>query len=112
MLALDPQLAGETVTRNMATHFIHAGDEWYILAEEADTAGRKTYDGYLQLENGVGMIRLLQEEVDEQLEELPGDDRKRHVTIATGELAAPYSERSIGDEVRERNIPNVDVQVN
>ena len=39
-------------------HFIHAGDEWYILAGE-EMPEEERYDGYLQLENGVGMLRLL-----------------------------------------------------
>lgn len=54
------------------THFVHAGDEWYLLAErELPEAGR--YDGYLQLENGVGMMRLLMDEFEEAL----ADRRKR-----------------------------------
>ena len=47
------------------THFIHAGDEWYILAGEKMPA-EETYDGYLQLENGVGMTRPLLNEVEEE----------------------------------------------
>ena len=43
------------------THFIHAGDEWYILAGE-EMPEEERYDGYLQLENGVGTTRLLQNE--------------------------------------------------
>ena len=39
-------------------HFIHGGDEWYTLAEE-ELPEAERYDGYLQLENGVGMLRLL-----------------------------------------------------
>ena len=42
-------------------HFIHAGDEWYILAGE-ELPREERYDGYLQLENGVGMLRLLMDE--------------------------------------------------
>ena len=38
-------------------HFIHASDEWYILAERP-MPEEERYDGYLQLENGVGMVRL------------------------------------------------------
>ena len=38
-------------------HFIHASDEWYILAGW-ELPGEESYDGYLQLENGVGMLRL------------------------------------------------------
>lgn len=89
-------------------HFIHAGDEWYLLAGEP-LPEEKTYDGYLQLENGVGMIRLLEEEVKEALRSLPGDDRSRRVTIATGELAAPFLQRH-ADCVRE-HYPNVQVRV-
>ena len=36
------------------THFIHAGDEWYILAE-MPIPDEEEYDGYPQYENGVGM---------------------------------------------------------
>ena len=43
-------------------HFVHASDEWYILAER-ELPNEDSYDGYLQLENGVGMIRLLDTEV-------------------------------------------------
>ena len=39
-------------------HFIQASDEWYILAER-DFPEEERYDGYIQLENGVGMMRLL-----------------------------------------------------
>lgn len=42
-------------------NFVHAGDEWYLLAEE-EFPPEESYDGYVQLENGVGMMRLLQEE--------------------------------------------------
>ena len=48
------------------------------------------YDGYLQLENGVGMLRLLVNEFEEAYEELGGDDKVREVSMATGKLAYPY----------------------
>lgn len=48
-------------------HFIHASDEWYIMAGR-DFPEAERYDGYLQLENGVGMMRLLFEEVNETLD--------------------------------------------
>ncbi len=70
-------------------HFIHAGDEWYLLAgEEVPQADR--YDGYLQLENGVGMLRLLFDEFEEGYRHLEGDDRREEISIATGKLAYPY----------------------
>ena len=74
-------------------HFIHASDEWYILAElPLPEASR--YDGYLQLENGVGMVRLLKEAVKEMLTELQRSgfrlQKKREVSLATGLLAFRY----------------------
>lgn len=47
------------------THFIHAGDEWYIMAGE-DFPKAENYDGYMQLENGVGMVNLLLDEFEEE----------------------------------------------
>lgn len=85
-------------------HFIHASDEWYLLAEQ-ELPQEENYDGYLQLENGVGMLRLLKTEFAEALAEakaLYGKELAEHkvcmtdgcinnrkVTIATGALAAP-----------------------
>ena len=98
----------EKLVKEYGTHFIHAGDEWYILAERS-MPEETTYDGYLQLENGVGMVRLLKEEVDACLADLPGDGRKRKVSIATGELAAPYLREHVAS-IRGK-YPNVEAQV-
>jgi len=77
-------------------HFIHASDEWYILAER-DFPKADSYDGYLQLENGVGMMRLLIDEFHEALEQCKLSLRshpnertaEKTLTIATGKLAYP-----------------------
>ena len=98
----------EKLYKEWGNHFIHAGDEWYILAERP-IPEEKTYDGYLQLENGVGMVRLLDEEVAQNLAGMTGDDRKIHRTIATGELAAPFLRKHV-ESVRKK-YPNVDIQV-
>ena len=89
-------------------HFVHASDEWYILAGyELPEEGR--YDGYLQLENGVGMMRLLETEVKERLEQLEGDDREVNATVATGRLAAPYIGKMI--KLVQKKFPNVQAEV-
>lgn len=89
-------------------HFIHAGDEWYLLAEE-ELPEEERYDGYLQLENGVGMLRLLVNEFEEALEEYPGDDRKVEISLATGKLAFPFLEKLI--EELQKKYPNVIVHM-
>lgn len=80
-------------------HFIQASDEWYILAGR-EMPEEERYDGYLQLENGVGMIRLLKNEFEEAIrqrvlaEQKTSPEGTRHheeeMAIATGRLAYPY----------------------
>ncbi len=62
------------------THFIHASDEWYLLAEE-DIPSEDNYDGYLQLENGVGMLRLFENEFEDALAYLK-EEAKEDPTLA------------------------------
>ena len=70
-------------------HFIHASDEFYLLAER-EMPEEARYDGYLQLENGVGMLRALTEEVRAELSGRADDGARGEVSIATGMLAYPY----------------------
>ena len=97
----DAQSAGEVIDLieswqkkiypQYGVHFVHASDEWYLLAGRP-LPEEERYDGYLQLENGVGMLRLLKEEVEETLAEVKpdGETPKRRVSIATGRLAGPF----------------------
>ena len=74
------------------THFIHASDEWYILAGQ-ELPGEENYDGYLQLENGVGMLRLLEDEFQDAINGLNTDEfvkKEEVISLATGKLAYPY----------------------
>lgn len=89
-------------------HFVHASDEWYLLAGY-EMPEEERYDGYLQLENGVGMLRLLETEVQQRLAELEGDEREVHASIATGRLAAPFMERM--SSLIQEKFPNVHVHV-
>lgn len=81
-------------------HFIHGGDEWYILAEE-ELPKAERYDGYLQLENGVGMLRLLEDEFRQAYGTAEGDRKARKVSLATGLLAYPYIKR-MAEQLREK----------
>lgn len=85
-------------------HFIHCSDEWYILADQP-MPPEEQYDGYLQLENGVGMLRLLNTEVQDAVQAMEGNDTVRHFSVATGKLAAPYIEKNLS-YVREK-FPNI-----
>ena len=89
-------------------HFIHAGDEWYILAGY-EMPEEERYDGYLQLENGVGMIRLLQNEFAESYEKLEPTDREISLSMATGYLAYDY----LAEFIKQMRVkcPNCDVHL-
>lgn len=95
-------------------HFIHASDEWYILAER-EMPEEERYDGYLQLENGVGMVRLLLEEFKEGMEELaqkrtlPDTSVVDEVSLVTGRLAYPYICRMAKE--MEEAFPNLKIHV-
>lgn len=75
-------------------HFIHASDEWYILAEK-ELPEADNYDGYVQYENGVGMLRMLIDEVDDAFNTMSKNGflpctGKREISMATGKLSYPY----------------------
>ncbi|GHU63167.1 radical SAM protein [Clostridia bacterium] len=79
-------------------HFVHASDEFYLLAGK-NLPKAESYDGYLQWENGVGMLRSFMEEAKDtlnQIKVLPKEQRR--ISLATGILAAPYL-REVLDEI-------------
>ncbi len=105
-------------------HFVHASDEWYLLAEE-EIPGEENYDGYLQLENGVGMLRLFEREFEEALEWVLEDfetdeglkailspytkegGEQRCISFATGKSAFPMLEKC-AKNIR-KHFPNVTI---
>ena len=95
-------------------HFVHASDEWYVLAGE-ELPPEETYDGYLQLENGVGMLRLMLEEFEDAMERLsqPGALEGRILSgtysSVTGQISYPYIRR-MADRIMER-FPDIRILV-
>ena len=95
-------------------HFVHASDEWYVLAGE-ELPLEETYDGYLQLENGVGMFRLMMEEFEDAMERLsqPGALEGRILSgtysSVTGQISYPYIRR-MADRIMER-FPDIRILV-
>lgn len=90
------------------TRFIHASDEWYITAG-LPIPEAENYEGYLQIENGVGMVRSLLEEFKEYYQTLHGDNRTKSISMVTGVLAAPIMEEMMSRI--SKKYPNVHVKV-
>ncbi|MCD8009558.1 MAG: DUF512 domain-containing protein [Lachnospiraceae bacterium] len=90
------------------THFVHASDEFYITAGR-EMPEEERYDGYIQLENGVGFVRLLLTEFEAALARETGDVSTGELSVATGLLMAPYLERLAG-EFRKK-FPGVRIRI-
>lgn len=90
------------------TRFIHASDEFYLTANLPIPDG-DNYEGYLQIENGVGMVRSLLDEFKDYYETLEGDDRNHRISLATGVLAAPIILELVNNIYMK--YPNIQVNV-
>ena len=86
--------------REKGLHYVHASDELYITAglpfpEEA------RYDGYLQIENGVGMARSLLTDALKAVHRQKKDGEKKRYLFVTGVLAKPLLE-AVSEMVSEK----------
>ncbi len=101
----------EKLLKEQGTRFVFASDEWYLKAG-LPIPEEDYYEGYGQLENGVGMVRSLIDEAKEAVRELAfstPDSPKRHISMATGVLAAPIL-KEIATAVQEKR-PEIDIEV-
>lgn len=95
-------------------HFVHASDEWYINAG-VEIPNEDNYDGYVQLENGVGMTRLLYDEVDQAIEDYLDENNgelyqeEKTVSVVTGKLAYEII-CNVCDKIK-KVAPNVTINV-
>ena len=95
----------EKLYREWGLHFVHASDEWYVLAK-TQLPEAERYDGYLQLENGVGMLRLQMDEFKEAMDQLE-EEREQYagcrgeLAVVTGKLAYPFIQ-DMADQMTER----------
>jgi putative radical SAM enzyme (TIGR03279 family) len=81
--------------REHGSNFVYCSDEWYILAGR-EMPGAKEYDGYPQLENGVGMVRQLAEESRRTARKLtPSLAKPVRATVVSGEMAADHLGRAL-----------------
>ncbi|KXS42308.1 MAG: hypothetical protein AWU54_1367 [Candidatus Frackibacter sp. T328-2] len=67
-------------------NYLYLADEFYLLAEQP-LPEAEAYDGFPQLENGVGMVRLFWDQFAEVEDELPDTiEEEKKFTLVTGEL--------------------------
>ncbi len=73
-------------------YLFHASDEFYLKAG-LPLPSEEHYEGYLQLENGVGMLTSFENEFLDALADAPKPAAPRRVTVATGHAAYPLLSR-------------------
>ncbi|WP_105619582.1 DUF512 domain-containing protein [Vallitalea okinawensis] len=97
------------ISEETGKHFIHASDEFYILSERP-IPEEERYDGYLQLENGVGMVRLFMDEFESSFKKLKSNTEiSKKLTIATSLLPLSIINHC-ASQLKEK-FPNVDLKV-
>lgn len=78
----------------------YAADEFYLKAERPIPPA-EYYGEFHQLENGVGMMALQEQQFLCALEDFDADETPRSLSIATGVAAAPFIRKLI-DEARKK----------
>lgn len=85
----------EQMLKEIGTHFVYPSDELFLTAG-LPLPGPDYYDGYPQIENGVGMMTDYRDELTRALAEEVGggqvDGAERNIGVVTGILAAPFME--------------------
>ncbi|CEN94457.1 DUF512 domain-containing protein [Paraclostridium sordellii] len=78
----------EKYLKELGTRFIFLSDEFYMIANR-QLLDYDEYEGFIQFENGVGMISKLEREIKDYLVTNPKNsmDVKKKVSIATGHSA-------------------------
>lgn len=104
----------ETVTKwqeqfleEIGTRLVYLSDEFYINAR-MDLPEPEDYEGYPQIENGVGLIPSLKEEFFSAISMVKKKKRKRHISVATGELAFEFI-KGLCEKLEEKSGIKIDV---
>lgn len=97
----------ERFSREFDTPFVYPSDEFYLQAGR-DVPPDSFYGDYEQIENGVGLVRLLRTEFEEALADADlSTARSAHLVIVTGTSAGPVLEALLAP----LHIPGIQIDV-
>lgn len=99
---------GEQFLKKYGRRIVFASDEFYLKAKR-ELPNADFYEGFMQLEDGVGLLSCLKDEFDWALEEAQPSDIKRKVTLACGKAPEAFL-RDLLAGMGEK-FPNITVQV-
>ena len=97
----------EEFLREIGTRLVYLSDEFYINAG-VELPQPEDYEGYPQIENGVGLIPSLKEEFFVALPMVKGKKKNRHISVVTGELAYEFI-KGLCEELEEKTGITIDV---
>lgn len=100
----------EKYLKELGTRFIFLSDEFYIMANKK-LLDYDDYEGFIQFENGVGMISKLEREISDYLETLSDEKTKtkKKVSIATGHSAYEFICKMANNIMKK--CPNMEIDV-
>ncbi|NLW42237.1 MAG: DUF512 domain-containing protein [Tissierellia bacterium] len=98
----------EKFLKERGSRFVFLGDEFYVLAG-IEIPGDEEYEDYPQIENGVGLIRNFDEEINFCLNDIEINNKSGKVILVTGTLAESFL-ISIRDKVKSK-LPNMIMEV-
>ena len=99
---------GDKFKEKHGTRLCYASDEFYLKAERP-LPDAEYYEGYVQLENGVGMCTSFKDEFMSGLYDMDDYAEERKLSLATGAAAYPLI-KELCDEVTKK-FPNIKLNV-
>lgn len=90
----------DKLLESLGTRFVFLSDEFYLKGEVPFPLTER-YEDYPQLDNGVGILPLFEEEFEGYLNEISSDSLCRDISIVTGTLAYPIIKNSC-DEIMKK----------
>ncbi len=99
--------AQERLLKTIGTRFVYAADEFYVNAKR-EVPHSSDYEGFPQIENGVGLIRSLKDELLDAIAKKPPNG-ERNVTLVTGEAA--YQTLCVLKNAAEDMYPQIKIDV-
>jgi putative radical SAM enzyme (TIGR03279 family) len=83
----------ERFRKRFGTRFVFFSDEFYLNTKR-EVPPRSHYEGFPQLEDGVGLVRLFLDDLEKLARRLPKSiPTPRSFTLATGKIAEPILQR-------------------
>ena len=99
---------GDECKRRHGKRIIYPSDEWYLKAGRPIPPA-EFYEDFDQLENGVGMMRLFEDEFLAELDKPHRIYGTKQLDVVTGTMAAPLIERMMAE--LHRQYPMIEVTV-